>query len=42
LQWLVNPDMVRTLQARFEALHSLLKINTTQLATDAIEKILAY
>ena len=42
LQWLVNPDMVRTLQARFEALHSLLKMNTTQLATDAIEKILAY
>ncbi len=42
LQWLVNPDMVRTLQARFEALHSLLKMDTTQLATDAIEKILAH
>lgn len=42
LQWLAHPDAVRTLQARFEALHSRLKMDTTQLATDAIEKIIAY
>ena len=35
------PEAVRTLQARFDALHSSLKMNTNQLATDAIEKILA-
>jgi len=42
LQWLDHPDAVRTLQARFEALHSSLKMDTTQLATDAIEKIIAH
>jgi hypothetical protein len=30
------------LQARFEALHNSLKMDTTQLATDAIEKIIAH
>ena len=42
LQWLAQPEAVRTLQARFEALHSSLKMDTTQLATDAIEKIIAH
>ena len=42
LQWLAHPEAVRTLQARFEALHNSLKMNTTQLATDAIEKIIAH
>lgn len=42
LQWLAHPEAVRTLQARFDALHSSLKMNTTQLATDAIEKIIAH
>ena len=42
LQWLLNPEAVRTLQARFDALHSSLKMDTLQLATDAIEKIIAH
>ena len=42
LQWLSHPEAVRTLQARFEALHNSLKMDTTQLATDAIEKIIAH
>jgi len=42
LQWLAHPEAVRTLQARFEALHNSLKMDTTQLATDAIEKIIAH
>jgi lipid-A-disaccharide synthase len=42
LQWLAHPGAVRTLQARFDSLHSSLKMNTTQLATDAIEKIIAH
>ena len=42
LQWLAQPEAVRTLQARFEALHNSLKMDTTQLATDAIEKIIAH
>jgi len=42
LQWLAHPEAVRTLQARFDALHSSLKMDTTQLATDAIEKIIAH
>ncbi len=42
LQWLTHPEAVRTLQARFEALHNSLKMDTTQLATDAIEKIIAH
>jgi lipid-A-disaccharide synthase len=42
LQWLAHPDAVRTLQVRFDALHSSLKMDTTQLATDAIEKIIAH
>ena len=42
LQWLAHPEVVRTLQARFEALHNSLKMDTTQLATDAIEKIIAH
>jgi len=41
-QWLAHPEAVRTLQARFDALHSSLKMDTTQLATDAIEKIIAH
>ena len=42
LQWLAHPEAVRTLQARFDTLHSSLKMDTTQLATDAIEKIIAH
>ena len=42
LQWLAHPEAVLTLQARFEALHSSLKMDTTQLATDAIEKTIAH
>ena len=42
LQWLAHPEAERTLQARFDALHSSLKMDTTQLATDAIEKIIAH
>ena len=42
LQWLAHPEAVRTLKARFNALHSSLKMDTTQLATDAIEKIIAH
>ena len=42
LQWLTHPEAVRTLQARFEALHNSLKMDTTQLATDAIEKTIAH
>ena len=42
LQWLAHPEAVRTLQARFEVLHNSLKMDTTQLATDAIEKIFAH
>ena len=42
LQWLAHPEAVRNLQARFEALHNSLKMDTTQLATDAIEKIIAH
>jgi lipid-A-disaccharide synthase len=42
LQWLAHPEAVRTLQARFDALHSSLKMDTTQLATDAIEKVIAH
>lgn len=42
LQWLAHPEAVRTLQARFDALHRSLKMDTTQLATDAIEKIIAH
>ena len=42
LQWLAHPEAVRTLQALFEALHNSLKMDTTQLATDAIEKIIAH
>ena len=42
LQWLDHPSAVRALEARFEALHSSLKMDTTQLATDAIEKTIAH
>jgi lipid-A-disaccharide synthase len=42
LRWLGHPEAVRTLQARFNDLHSSLKMDTTQLATDAIEKIIAH
>lgn len=42
LQWLDHPAAVRALQTRFDALHSSLKMDTTQLATDAIEKIIAH
>jgi lipid-A-disaccharide synthase len=42
LRWLSHPESVRALKARFDALHSSLKMDTTQLATDAIEKIIAH
>ena len=42
LQWLDHPAEVRALEARFEVLHNSLKMDTTQLATDAIEKTIAH
>ena len=42
LQWLDHPSAVRALEARFEVLHNSLKMDTTQLATDAIEKTIAH
>lgn len=39
-QWLQAPDRVAVLQARFDELHSTLKCDTSQRATDAIEQIL--
>lgn len=41
LDWLSAPERVRSLEERFTELHHTLSRNTAQLATDAIEKILA-
>ncbi len=41
LDWLDAPERIAVLQQRFETLHHTLRRNTAQLATDAIEKILA-
>lgn len=41
LDWLDAPDRVKALETRFNELHHLLLRDTAQLATDAIEKILA-
>jgi lipid-A-disaccharide synthase len=40
LDWLDAPERMDRLQRRFVALHHLLKRDTSQLATDAIEKVL--
>lgn len=39
--WLASPDRMRSVQAKFRDLHQLLQRDTAQLATDAIEKVLA-
>jgi len=39
-QWLDAPDRVAALQSRFTALHRQLRCDTSQRATDAIEKVL--
>jgi lipid-A-disaccharide synthase len=39
--WLNSPDRMRSVQAKFRDLHQLLLRDTAQLATDAIEKVLA-
>ena len=41
LAWLDSPERISALQQRFEALHHTLRRDTAQLATDAIEKMLA-
>jgi lipid-A-disaccharide synthase len=41
LDWLDAPERITALQQRFETLHHTLRRNTAQLATNAIEKILA-
>ena len=41
LAWLDAPERIGALQQRFTELHHLLKRDTAQLATDAIEKVLA-
>jgi len=41
LAWLDDPQRCAVLHARLDALHSTLRCNTAQAATDAIEKILA-
>ncbi len=41
LAWLDAPEKIKTLQQRFTSLHHELRRDTAQLATDAIEKILA-
>jgi lipid-A-disaccharide synthase len=41
LDWLDAPERITALQQRFETLHHTLRRDTAQLATDAIEKILA-
>jgi lipid-A-disaccharide synthase len=40
LQWLRSPDKTQALEQRFTALHAQLQRDTSQLAADAIEKIL--
>ena len=39
-EWLDSPERIAALQLRFEAMHHTLKLDTAQLATDAIEKVL--
>ncbi len=39
-EWLQSPDRVALVQARFDELHRTLQCDTSQRATDAIEKIL--
>jgi lipid-A-disaccharide synthase len=39
--WLDSPDRMQAVQAKFRDLHQLLQRDTAQLATDAIEKVLA-
>ena len=39
--WLDSPDRMQAVQAKFRDLHERLKRDTAQLATDAIEKVLA-
>ncbi len=39
--WLDSPDRMQAVQAKFRGLHQLLQRDTAQLATDAIEKVLA-
>ncbi len=41
LAWLDQPERISSLQQSFTQLHQLLKRDTAQLATDAIEKVLA-
>jgi lipid-A-disaccharide synthase len=41
LDWFDAPERINALQQRFETLHHALRRDTAQLATDAIEKILA-
>ena len=41
LAWLDDPQRCAVLHARLDALHSTLRCNTAQAATDAIEKVLA-
>jgi lipid-A-disaccharide synthase len=41
LEWLDSPERISGLQHRFDAMHHTLKRDTAQLATDAIEKVLA-
>jgi lipid-A-disaccharide synthase len=41
LAWLDDPQRCEALHVRLDALHSSLRCNTAQAATDAIEKILA-
>lgn len=41
LDWLDSPEKITALQQRFTALHHELRRDTAQLATDAIEKVLA-
>lgn len=41
LEWLDSPARIGVLKQRFEAMHHTLKRDTAQLATDAIEKVLA-
>ena len=41
LDWFDAPERITALQQRFETLHHTLRRDTAQLATDAIEKILA-
>lgn len=41
LDWLQSPDRVKALEQRFTAMHQTLQRDTAQMATDAIEEVLA-